>query len=63
VGAELTFVTDLATRIRDESFAGTSIWRRIHELRAEGLTFEEIFTDPVKHLGEEARVLAANPQH
>src|SRR4051812_32445430 len=56
--AELEFVSTLAHDIRTSAFPGTKVWRRIHELRAEGLSFEEIFRDPVGHLGEEARPLA-----
>ena len=56
--AELDFVTTLARDIRSGSFPGTKVWRRIHELRAEGLSMEEILGDPVGHLGEEARALA-----
>ena len=54
---ELDFVTDLARDIRSSAFPGTKIWRRLHELRGQGLSFEEIMTDPVRHLGEEARGL------
>jgi len=57
VAAELEFVVDLAHGIRSSSFPGTKSWRRMHELRAEGMTLEEIFADPVRHLGEEARAL------
>ncbi|HVV77254.1 MAG TPA: PadR family transcriptional regulator [Mycobacteriales bacterium] len=56
--AELDFVLDLAKRIRTAKLGGTKLWRRIHELRAEGVPFEEITADPVGYLGEEARVLA-----
>lgn len=56
--AELDFVTDLAERIRTAKLGGTSAWRRLHELRAAGMSFEQIMADPVGHLGEEARVLA-----
>jgi DNA-binding PadR family transcriptional regulator len=56
--AELEFVSTLAHGIRASTFAGTKSWRRIHELRAEGLSLEEIFADPVGYLGEEARALA-----
>jgi hypothetical protein len=31
----------------------------MHELLAEGVTFEQISADPVAHLGEGARALAA----
>jgi len=56
--AELDFVTGLAASIRDSSLGGTKLWRRLYELKADGLSFEEIMADPVRHLGEEARVLA-----
>jgi DNA-binding PadR family transcriptional regulator len=56
--AELEFVSDLARQIREETFTGTPVWRRIHELRAEGTSSEEILRDPVRYLGEEARPLA-----
>ena len=57
LNAELEFVSDLARGIRSSSFPGTKSWRRMHELRSEGMTFVEIFADPVRHLGEEARAL------
>jgi DNA-binding PadR family transcriptional regulator len=56
--AELEFVGSLARDIREGTFGGTAAWRRLHELRAEGITFEEILRDPVRYLGEEARPLA-----
>jgi hypothetical protein len=59
--AELDFVTTLARDIRDGSFSGTGPWRRLHELRAEGVSWSEIFADPVAHLGEEARALQLLP--
>jgi DNA-binding PadR family transcriptional regulator len=55
--AELAFVTRLGGDIATGSLAGTTVWRRIHELRAAGMTAEEIMADPVRHLGEEARAL------
>jgi DNA-binding PadR family transcriptional regulator len=58
LAAELQFVDELARAIRDETFGGTAGWRRIHELRAEGVPYEEILRDPVHYLGEEARPLA-----
>jgi DNA-binding PadR family transcriptional regulator len=56
--AELDFVSTLAKDIRTSSFPGTLAWRRLHELRTEGMTFEQIMADPVAHLGEEARSMA-----
>jgi DNA-binding PadR family transcriptional regulator len=56
--AELGFVTKLAADIRTEALQGTSGWRRIHELRASGVSMEEILADPVGHLGEEGRALS-----
>jgi DNA-binding PadR family transcriptional regulator len=55
--AELAFVLSLAERIRTAQLGGTAIWRRMHELFAEGTSFEQISADPVGYLGEEARVL------
>jgi DNA-binding PadR family transcriptional regulator len=57
--AELDFVSTLAKEIRTSSLPGTLEWRRMHELLAEGVTFEQISADPVAHLGEGARALAA----
>jgi hypothetical protein len=58
LSAELTFIVDLAKRIRSSELGGTKVWRRMHELFAQGMPFEEILEDPVRHLGEEARILA-----
>jgi DNA-binding PadR family transcriptional regulator len=55
--AELDFVQDLLTRIRKGTLGGSKLWRRTHDLRAEGMSFDEIMADPVGHLGEEARAL------
>ncbi|HYY12287.1 MAG TPA: PadR family transcriptional regulator [Kineosporiaceae bacterium] len=55
--AELAYVAELAEGIRSSSFPGTKTWRRLHELVAGGTTFEEVLTDPVRHLGEEGRAL------
>jgi DNA-binding PadR family transcriptional regulator len=61
LSAELDFVGRLADDIRSGVFGGTAVWRRLHELRAEGVSFEEILRDPVAHLGEEARPLEGLP--
>jgi DNA-binding PadR family transcriptional regulator len=55
--AELAFVTDLATSVADGSMSGVQTWRRIHELRSQGVSWEQISADPVAHLGEEGRLL------
>jgi DNA-binding PadR family transcriptional regulator len=57
--AELAFVRRLVGRIRDGSLGGAKLWRRMHELRAEGMSYEQIMADPVGNLGEEARLLQA----
>lgn len=62
VQAELDFVTELAEGIRTSAFPGSKTWRKIHELRAQGLSFEEIGADPVRYLGEEGRVLQQEQQ-
>ena len=58
LAAELAYVEDLAKAIRHDKLTGVTGWRRMHELLADGMTFAEILQDPVKHLGEEARVFA-----
>jgi DNA-binding PadR family transcriptional regulator len=56
--AELDFVAVLARDIAAGTFGGTAGWRRLHELRAEGVPWEQVLADPVRYLGEEARALA-----
>src|SRR6476660_5035235 len=51
--AELDFVTGVAADIRSGRLPGVGTWRRVHELRATGTSWEEIERDPVAHLGEE----------
>ena len=57
LAAELDFVHALAADIGAATMSGVDVWRRIHELRAEGVSFEEISADPVRYLGEEGRLL------
>ena len=59
--AELDFVRDLVARIRNGTLGGAKLWRRMHELRAEGVDYDEMMSDPVGYLGEEARVLQSDP--
>ena len=61
--AELDYVESLVTRIEKNELGGTVWWRRIHELADEGISLEEVFRDPVKHLGEEAAELAPFLNH
>jgi DNA-binding PadR family transcriptional regulator len=61
LAAELAFVTSLAEGLRDGSFGGVKLWRRLHELRDGGISWAEIVDDPVHHLGEEAAVLKVQP--
>ena len=58
--AELDFVIALAKDIRSSALRNKA-WRRMHELREEGLSYQEILADPVGHLGEEARALTLDP--
>jgi DNA-binding PadR family transcriptional regulator len=60
--AELEFVRGLVSGIRSSSFPGTKLWRKMHELVGEGVSFEQILTDPVGYLGEEASVLQPHNQ-
>jgi DNA-binding PadR family transcriptional regulator len=54
LAAELEFVRTLAEDIRSAALAGTKEWRRIHELKSEGITWEQISRDPAEYLGEGA---------
>jgi len=54
--AELAFTAELRDKIRDGTLGGLVGWRRVHELLDDGLSMEEIFRDPMKHLGEDGRV-------
>jgi DNA-binding PadR family transcriptional regulator len=60
--AEIAFVTNLANGIQDGAMSGVAAWRRIHELRSEGVTWEDISADPVRYLGEEGRALQSSPE-
>lgn len=60
--AELDFVSGLAKNIRCSALAGTKEWRRIHELKAEGVTWEQISRDPVSYLGEGAAAFKPDQQ-
>jgi DNA-binding PadR family transcriptional regulator len=57
LSAELDFVTSLAAGIAAGTFPGTGLWRRLHELRDEGVPWEQVLADPVAHLGEEAAAI------
>ena len=59
VEAELGYVTTLVQEIREGELSGTASWRRMHELLAQGLSIEEIFSDPIGYFGEEGRFLTA----
>jgi len=56
--AELDFVTALAQRMRAGTLTGVVGWRRVHELLAQGMTLQEIFRDPVTHLGPDGEPFA-----
>jgi len=57
LAAELAFVERLVDELRAGRLPGAKAWARVHELRAQGVSLEEIFADPVRHLGEEGRLL------
>jgi DNA-binding PadR family transcriptional regulator len=60
--AELDFTAAAAESITAGTLGGVELWRRIHALRAEGVSFEEITCDPVRYLGEEGRLLQGPPE-
>jgi DNA-binding PadR family transcriptional regulator len=57
LAAELEFVERLVSDLRSGTLPGVKVWARIFQLRAAGVPIEEIFADPVRHLGEEGRML------
>jgi DNA-binding PadR family transcriptional regulator len=57
LAAELAFVERLVDDLRTGRMPGVKGWARVHELRAQGVALEDILADPVKHLGEEGRLL------
>jgi DNA-binding PadR family transcriptional regulator len=60
--AELDFVATLANNIRSNAFSGTKEWRRIHELRAAGVPFEQIMSELAGQFGEERPAIEPGPQ-
>lgn len=56
--AELDYVQRLVEALRGDALSGVAGWRRVHALLADGMTFDQILQDPVKHLGEEAALFA-----
>jgi DNA-binding PadR family transcriptional regulator len=61
--AELDFVGDLVSRIRNGTLGGAKLWRRMHELRSAGVGYDQMMSDPVGYLGEEAAALARIEQN
>jgi len=61
LSAELDFVASLSADIAAGTFQGTGLWRRLHELRDEGVPWEQVLADPVFYLGEEAAPIPPQP--
>ena len=61
LAAELAYVEHLVTALREDRITGVTGWRKVQQLLAKGMTFEQIMQDPVKHLGKEAAMFAADP--
>jgi hypothetical protein len=40
--AEVEFLTELVSELREERMEGLAFWRRVHEMRADGRTADEI---------------------
>jgi DNA-binding PadR family transcriptional regulator len=61
--AELAYVTELATEIRDGTLDGVRFWRRGYELAEAGqATLGEMIADPERYLGEEGDWLKQLPR-
>jgi DNA-binding PadR family transcriptional regulator len=63
LAAELDFVSALAESIRSSALVGTKEWRRIHELKARGVTWEQITGDLAGYLGEGAAAFKPDQQN
>lgn len=61
LAAELAYVEQLLAALEGNALTGVSAWRKVHQLLAKGMTFDEIMRDPVKHLGKEATWFAGPP--
>jgi DNA-binding PadR family transcriptional regulator len=61
LSAEVDFVARLAADIRGDTLSGTTLWRRLHELRDSGVTVEEMFADLDGYFGEEADAIRPRP--
>jgi DNA-binding PadR family transcriptional regulator len=58
LAAELAYVERLVAALREDKVGGVTGWRKVHKLLAKGMTFDEIMSDPIKHLGKEAAMFA-----
>jgi len=55
--AERDHVAALASSIKDGTLQGVVAWDKLHDLQEQGVSIEEIFKEPVKHLGEDGAIL------
>ncbi len=60
--AEIEYVRSLIRELRDGTMPGVAAWRRLHELRAAGLSSDEIAAKIIAELGDEARWLDPHAQ-
>ena len=60
--AERDFVRRLVADIRSDALGGTVVWRRIYELREQGVTLEEMFTNPHQYFDAEAAAWLGPPR-
>ncbi|HEX6935759.1 MAG TPA: PadR family transcriptional regulator [Actinomycetes bacterium] len=63
VVAERDFVRRLASDIRSGSLGGTAFWRRMYELRDQGVSTEEMFAKPREYFDEEVAAWLAPKDH
>jgi DNA-binding PadR family transcriptional regulator len=61
LGAEIDYVRTLVTELKEETFPGVAAWRRLHELRADGLSMDEVLPKIAAEFPQDARWLG--PQH
>jgi DNA-binding PadR family transcriptional regulator len=62
LSAELEFITGLAAGIRSAEFGGTKEWQQLHELRSQGVPFDEIMRGLMEPPAEPPGPAGADPK-
>ena len=60
--AEIDYVRTLVTELKEDTFPGLAAWRRIHELRADGLPMDQILPKIAAEFPQDARWLGLSDE-